>query len=186
MESILPADASSGAIQVLAGSGAPIAEDIGGCAEWQEMTEEYIKPTKTPDEKFDIAHRAFHSLNYRERYWDLEGWSFDWFDIDDARRAIKKALNSPTTRYGRLTVAGISDLGKIVRLVTDPETGQVKEEVSPILDSVKRSACAECGRPDDLKFCTGCRARHYCSESCQQVRGDPSFPGLSLAKMYGL
>lgn len=161
----------------MSGSGAPIAENIGGCAEWQEMTEEYVKPTTTPDEKFDIMHKAFHSSNYRERDWDPQGWSFDWFDIGNAQRAIKKALNSPTTTYGRQPITGVSDCDKIVRRVTDPETGQIREVVSPMLDSVRRSACAECGRPDGLKIFTGCRGRYYCSGICQQVSSDLLFPG---------
>ena len=177
MEDILPEEASSGAIQVLGGSGAPIAEDIGGCAEWQEMTEKYVNSTTTPDEKLDIMHKAFHSLNYRERDWDPLGWSFDWFDLGDAQRAIKRALNSPTTTYGRRSITGISDCDKIVRRTVDQETGRIREVVSPMLDSVRRSACTECGRPDGLKVCTGCRGRYYCSRSCQRVSCDPLFPG---------
>jgi len=148
------------------------------------MTEEYVKPTTTPCEKFDIMHRAFHSFNYRERYWEPQGWSFDWFDVSDARRAIKKALNSPTTTYGRLSVIGISDCDKIVRRVMDPSTGQAREEVSPILDAVRRSACAQCGRPHELKVCTGCRGRYYCSGDCQQVSGDSPFPDWRFAQVY--
>lgn len=184
VEEIVPTETSSGVVQVLGGSGAPVAEDIGGCAEWQEMTEDIVKPTTTLGEKFDIAHRAFHSLNYRERYWELKGWSFDWFDVSDARRAIKMALNSPTTTYGRLPMTGVPDRDRVVRWVPDPETGRVREEVSPILDDVKRSACTECGKPDGLKLCTGCRARYYCSEGCQQVSGGPSSPYLVLAEVY--
>ena len=172
MEDILPVEASNGVVQVLDGSGAPIAEDIGGCGEWQEMTEDYAKPTTTPHERFDIMHRAFHSLNYRERDWDPQDWSFDWFDIGDAQRGIKMALNSPTTTYGRRPVTGVPDHNMILRRVTDPETGQIRDAVSPILDRVHRSACAECGRPDGLKVCTGCRGRYYCSENCQRVSSD--------------
>ena len=148
------------------------------------MTEEYVKPTTTPREKFDIMHRAFHSINYRERDWDPEDWSFDWFDVDDARRAIKKALNSPTTTYGRRSMRGISDSDRVVNYVMDPETGRRREEVSPVLDKIKRSVCAKCGRPDGLKLCTGCRARYYCSEGCHQVSDDPPLPDLSVAEAW--
>lgn len=143
------------------------------------MTEEYAKATTPPHEKFDIMHRAFHSYNYRLRQWDPRVWSFDWFDISDARRAIKKALNSPTTTYGKPSVTGVSDRDTIVGVSVDPDTGQTKEVASPILDSVQRSACAECGRPDSLKLCSGCRARYYCSEGCQKVSGYPPFPAMS-------
>ena len=183
MEDILPTETSNGAVQILGGSGASIAEDIGGCAEWQEMTEDIRKPTTTLCEKFDIMHRAFHSVNYRERGWDPQGWSFDWFDVGDAQRAIKKVLNSPTTTYGRQPVLGVCDRDKVVRTVTDPDTGQTREVVSPILDRVQRSACAECGRPDCLKVCTGCRGRYYCSGDCQQVSDDPPFPNQSFAEV---
>jgi hypothetical protein len=56
-------------------------------------------PTKTPDGKFNIMHKAFYSSNCRE--WDLdpEDWPFDWFGIGGAQRVIKKALNSSTTTY---------------------------------------------------------------------------------------
>lgn len=182
MEDILPAEASIGAVQVLDGSGASVAEDIGGCSDWQKMTEEYAKPATSPHEKFDIMHRAFHSYNYRLRDWDPEGWSFDWFDLSDARRAIKKALNSPTSTYGKPSVSGVSDRDKVVYISVDPDTGRTREVASPILDSVRRSACAECGRPDGLKVCTGCRARYYCSGGCQQVSDDPPFSAVVLLR----
>jgi len=182
VEDILPAETSNGAVQVLDGSGAPIAEDIGGCADWQEMTEEYVKATTSPREKFDIMHRAFHSWNYRLRDWDPEDWSFDWFDLGDARRAIKKALNSPTSTYGKPSVSGVSDRDRIVCVSVDPDTGRIREVASPILDSVRRSACAECGRPDCLKVCTGCRARYYCSGGCQQVSVDLPLKTMGLLR----
>jgi len=129
-----------------------------------------VKPTNSPGEKFD-----FHSLNYRLRDWDPPDWTFDWFDASGAQRAIKKALNSPTTTYGKQSVDGISDRNKIVSVFVDPDTGKIREVVSPVLYSVRRSACAECGRPDGLKVCTGCRGRHYCSGGCQKVSGVPPF-----------
>ena len=173
VEDILPAEASNDTVQTLDGSGAPIAEDVGGCGEWQEMAEEYVKSTTTPTEKFDIMHKAFHSLNYRERGWDPPDWSFDWFDIGDAQRAIKKALNSPTNAYGRQPMIGVPDYGKIVRRVTDQETGEIREVASPVLDSVDLPARGA----EDPMVCAGYRGRYYCSRSCQQVSGDPLSPG---------
>jgi len=143
-----------------------------------------VKSTITPREKFDIMHRAFHSLNYRERDWDPPGWSFDWFDLSDAQRAINKALNSPTTTYGKRSVTGVPDCDRVVHQFVDPETGQVREVVSPMLDSVQRSACAECGRPDGLKVCAGCRGRYYCSSGCQRVSDDSIVSLLGVAEVY--
>jgi len=67
------------------------------------MLEKY--ETGTRREKNDVLSEIFNSINYLDRGWRLVSWSLDWFDIDDARMTVTKALNGPTSIPGRQYLA---------------------------------------------------------------------------------
>ena len=144
------------------------------------MLEKYEKGTRR--EKNDVLSEIFNSVNYQDRGWRLVSWSPDWFDIEDARMAVTKALNSPTSIPGKLYVAPLvegagSSLGfglkkreALVRTVdSDSSGGFFEEVVSTKRDNIRASACAQCGNPNNLRLCTGCKKRYYCSKECQKV-----------------
>jgi len=182
VENILNAEESNGAIQIISGSGAPPMENGNGNRSWLEMLEKY--ETGTQREKNDVLSEIFNSVNYLDRGWKLVTWSPDWFDIEDARMAVTKALNSPTSIPGKQFVAQLvegagSNLGyglkkrqALVRTVdSDFSGGFFEEVVSTKRDNIRASACAQCGNPNNLRLCTGCKKRYYCSKECQKVGG---------------
>ena len=109
-------------------------------------------------------------------------WSLDWFDTDDARMAVTKALNSPTSIPGKQYVVPLvegagSDLGfglekreALVRAVdSDFSGGTFEEVISTKRDNIHAPACAQCGNPNNLTLCTGYKKRYYYSKECQKV-----------------
>jgi len=151
------------------------------------MLERY--ETETRREKNDVLSEIFNSVNYLDRGWRLVSWSLDWFDIDDARMTVTKALNGPTSIPGRQYLAPLvegagSNLGfglkkreTLVRTLDSDFSGGFFEEV--ILtkrDNIRASACAQCGNPNNLRPCTGCKKRYCCSKECQKVSRHVSRP----------
>ena len=155
-------------------------ENGNGNIPWRGMVEKYEKGTRR--EKNDVLSEIFNSVNYQDRGWRLVSWSPDWFDIEDARAAVTKALNSPTSIPGKQYVAPLvegagSSLGfglkkreALVRTAdSDSSGGFFEEVVSTRRDNIRAAACAQCGNPNNLRICTGCRKRYYCSKGCQKV-----------------
>jgi len=180
VEEILGAEESNGAIQILGGSGAPPMENGNGNIPWREMLEKYEKGTRR--EKNDVLSEIFNSVNYQDREWKLVSWSPDWFDIEDARMAVAKALDSPMSIPGKQYVSPLvegagSNLGfglkkkeALLRTVdSDLSGGFFEEVVSTKRDNIRASACAQCGNPNNLRLCTGCKKRYYCSKECQKI-----------------
>jgi len=76
-------------------------ENGNGNIPWMEMLKKYENGTRR--ERNDVLSDIFNSVNYQDRGWKLVSWSPDWFDIEDARMAVTKALNSPTSIPGSST-----------------------------------------------------------------------------------
>jgi len=155
-------------------------ENGNGNIPWRDMLAKYEKGTQR--ENNDVLSEIFNSVNYQDRGWKLVSWSPDWFDIEDARMAVTKALNSPTSIPGKQYVAPLvegagSNLGfglkkkeALLRTMDSDLSGGFFEEVVPTKrDNIRASACAQCGNPNNLRLCTGCKRRYYCSKECQKV-----------------
>lgn len=155
-------------------------ENGDGNVPWKEMLEKYEKGTRR--QKNEVLSKIFNSVNYQARGWKLLPWSPDWFDTEDARMAVMRALNSPTSVPGKQFVSPLvegagSSLGfglkkreVLVRtLDSDLSGGLIEEVVSTRRDNIRATACAQCGNPNNLRLCTGCKKRYYCSKECQKV-----------------
>ena len=138
-----------------------------------------------------FAADNYASVPYSSAY-DLEQ-----FSVERTQRAVSAALDSPaslrsvskhfnhrliededdrTMRAKHVEENSMLRKGQTIvqKPVYDAEgntTGTVLEEgVSESRrDNLGNTACANCGSPKNLKLCSGCRQKFFCSRSCQRV-----------------
>lgn len=180
MEKILTPEESTGKVIVLEGSGMCPPENKQGNSNWKRMIN--LIENGTMSEQRRILDEVFSEVNYVERGWKRSEFDVDKFDVEDARRAVANALNSHGSVAGRGFTTRLSEgntLAEMMRQkgqaikrtpdILNPTGGVWEETISTKRDNLRKSACANCGSPNDLKVCDLCRQRYYCSRACQKV-----------------
>lgn len=173
-------DESTGKVVVLEGSGMCPPENKQGNSNWKRMVNSIENGTISEQRR--VLDEIFSEVNYVERGWKRSEFDLDKFDLEDARKAVVDALNSHgsvagrgfTTRLGEgATLAEMMrQKGQTIKRTPDvlnPSSGYWEETVSTKRDNLRKTACANCGSPNDLKVCVLCRQRYYCSKDCQKV-----------------
>jgi len=184
VEDILDPEESTGAVVILGGSGMCPPENSQGNPNWIRMI--HTLENGGMREQGKILDQIFNEVNYIERGWKRNEFDLDRFDLDDARSAVMKALNSNGSIAGRAytmplggpPVKSLAEMmmhrGQAVTRTYDtasvgPHGGYWEETISTKRDNIRKTACAGCGSPHDLKVCVRCRQRYYCSKTCQKT-----------------
>lgn len=133
----------------------------------------------------------YDSTSYSEQQYS-SNFDFDHFSVMDTQRAVRAALDSkasipssskqfvaPLIRnyegiHGQFS-NNLKRGQKVVRtpVVNDfgiPTRTFMEEGVSAGRpDRPGNTACSNCGSPNNLKACSGCKQKYYCTRSCQRV-----------------
>jgi hypothetical protein len=151
---------------------------------------------RSPLRKRKAVEALFSATNFAEKHPPLNPseYDFDSFDLEGTRQAIQSALDSK----GSLPYASkkfvtpfldmnemnedanvMSRMGRTAKDMkkgtaisqTHLPGGQFWEEGLNISrkDNPRNTACANCGRPHNLKACARCSQRYYCGRDCQKV-----------------
>ncbi|KAI0687800.1 hypothetical protein C8T65DRAFT_129949 [Cerioporus squamosus] len=159
----------------------------------------------------DVCHQCF-SFSLLHRSWNSTRWilgtsrsaitrctspprGFDVFDIEETRKAIRDALDSPAslpwaskqyirpgpaTRMKAVLGQGGQQLRGRARIMKKGQAmshelvgeggGVILEEGrnEDRSDNPGNTACANCGSPHNLRQCKRCRRRFYCGAVCQK------------------
>ncbi|KAJ7161212.1 MM3350-like domain-containing protein [Mycena filopes] len=163
LEKIAPLEESYNRVQILGGSGICPMENGNGNVRWAERIETLTKKSGTAAERRELLSEIYSMPNYGDRGWNrLPKFDPDYFDLAETTQAalLGGALRAPSTR-------------KTTREVTSSENadsfGFFEELKKDGRDSRRATACAACGNPNDLKACSGCSQRFYCSQACQKA-----------------
>ncbi|KAJ7600478.1 hypothetical protein C8J56DRAFT_1019636 [Mycena floridula] len=153
VEEIAALQESYGAVQVLGGSGICPMENGRGNVTWAENLQK-LKTGKPSEQTYRAVTAALGSKG-----------SF---------APGAKVFNMPLTPEGISAGSPRANVSrKTTKEITVPETdsiagGHWEELKKDGRDSSRSTACAACGSPHDLKACSGCRQRFYCSAPCQK------------------
>lgn len=136
----------------------------------------------------EITQEIRHSLNYRD---DMAvrrpGWFYDpyKFDLGVARRRVAEALASRASvpsgaKTGIFPLMNPHDLPQAMGNIMGSQTkglnttytankdfggaGYVQETVREGREPKSVALCENCGKPDELKRCSGCSKVWYCSK----------------------
>lgn len=179
---------------VIDGAGAHPPDGVAAST-WSEMLENYDKsPNCYRDEILEMLYSATNYSSKRR----VKDFDFEEFDLEAARRAVADTLNSKASipSLAKQFVVPFTDeesmraqvathngtLKKGQKIVKTPvldehgvPTGTYLEEAvnETRRDRLSNTACANCGSPNDLKACSGCKQMYYCSRSCQRVSLNP-------------
>ena len=187
VEDIHPVEESNGAVVVLGGTGAHPPDGVAWF-QWVQAMEEINKRPEARKQAIDLLR---NSNGYKSRYVS-PNFDFNAFSAIDAQRAIQEALDSKMSipaASKRIAVPmvpnavpdptgikqGLRKGQKYVRTALKDEfgvpTGSFMEEgvAEKRRDNPANTACASCGSPNNLKACSGCKQRYYCSRTCQRV-----------------
>lgn len=147
------------------------------------------KSVKSRKEALDTM---YDSTGYSSHCRD-PNFEFNCFSVDQTQKAVLAALDSKlsvpgsskhfvtplTLDFDEKTHFYPNSLRKGQKLVRTP---MFREDGSPMhvfmeegvaekrRDNPGNTACSNCGSPHNLKACSGCKQRYYCSRSCQRVR----------------
>lgn len=196
MEEILPVEESTGAVVVLGGSGTHPPAEVTPIrwAELLKSAEKSVYVRKTVLEEM-FASPNYATLPYSSAY-DLEHFSVEETQkaLLDALNS-PASIRSMSKHYDQ-DFTDISGEGPTIRaILAEHNRGFLKKGQTlvkaPVLDAAGNhtgafveeggvsetrrdnpdsTACSNCGSPNDLKVCSGCRQKFFCSRSCQRVR----------------
>ncbi|KAJ6474005.1 MM3350-like domain-containing protein [Mycena vitilis] len=184
VEKIMSPEESSGRVQILGGSGICPMENGKGNDTWAEHIETLTKGK--PSERRKLLADVYDMPNYIDRKWNrLPKFDPDYFDLAETTQAVMTALGTklsyaPGAKMFHVPLApealngmprapgGRTVTSEITRSPNDG-FGYYQELKKDGRDSRRATACASCGNPNDLKACSGCAQRFYCSKACQNV-----------------
>lgn len=175
---------------VLDGAGAHPPDGVAA-SRWSATLRKF---DKSPDRyRKEILELLYSATNYSSKP-TAHDFDFDDFDLPATRQAVADALSSKASvpSVAKQFIVPFADgvslraevaahnktLKKGQKIVTTPvlnedgePTGEYWEEAvnETRRDRLSNTACAQCGSPNDLKACSGCKQICYCSRSCQKV-----------------
>lgn len=190
VEEVIPAEESTGAVVILGGSGTHPPAEVTPW-HWADLLRTADKNNAGREE---TLREMFASMNYASLPYS-SAYNLEFFSVEETQKAVSGAFDSPASlrsmsKHLNQDFTDVDDGGQSVRatlaehnqtlrkgqaLMTFPvydadgnPTGRVVEEgVSESRrDNPSHTACANCGSPKNLKVCTGCRQRFFCSRSC--------------------
>jgi len=118
-------------------------------------------------------------LNIAPSYFDPK-----FFSLEKTRKNLLDALNSAaSTGHGKqffMNLGGMDSndnsspfFGNLqnekVKTSSSPGGFKMTETVSTVKDPRTIAICANCGNPNNIKRCSGCRKISYCSPECQKI-----------------
>ncbi|GAQ81064.1 hypothetical protein KFL_000690420 [Klebsormidium nitens] len=179
VEDILSPEESTGACELLEGSGRCPPEDGHGNVRYNK-TLQILKNKKHPEYRKKLAECG-EACNVTGRF------DFTEFNLAERQQALKEALASTastqsgskmyTTQLGGFG-GNLGDLlrgrvGKGQRVVENLQGFSngptLTETISTRADKKDLSLCANCGKPDAQSRCGRCRVLRYCSKECQTL-----------------
>ncbi|KAF7302904.1 MYND-type domain-containing protein [Mycena kentingensis (nom. inval.)] len=184
VENILPLEESYGRVQILGGSGICPMENGNGNTSWAERLEKLAKSRQA--ERREVLSEIYSSPNYVDRGWSKRAnFDPDYFDLAETTQAVMDALGTklsyapgakrftmpvhPMGMAGSMAMGGKKKTTREVTTAPGNEFGFYEELKKEGRDSRRATACAACGKPNDLKACSGCGQRFYCGQVCQKA-----------------
>ncbi|GJE93652.1 zf-MYND domain-containing protein [Phanerochaete sordida] len=188
VEDIAPAQASTGAVTVLGGSGTHCPQDLTP-VKWAELLAAADRSTVRVPE---ALRQLFQSQNYAHTPFSA-AYSLEHFSAGDTQRALAAALDSPASvrSMSKQFAAMLDGSDRTPRAHDAPDTLKRGQQIvaTEVLDAEGKptgvfleegvaksrrdhpdtTACANCGSPNNLKVCSGCKKKYFCSRSCQRV-----------------
>ncbi|KAK9827517.1 hypothetical protein WJX74_007579 [Apatococcus lobatus] len=190
--SIFAPEESNGRCQVLDGAGACPPEDSCGCdgmGNWsyKKFLQSWAKfrdgGTSASRREFrDLRAEASKALNYKDRLFDP-----DEFSVEGAQQAVSTAFRTrasvvqgskqftmPMSGFAPGAVQAPAQKGNKNILQEDEFEGitgprYLQETVATRRDKGDNTLCAECGSPNNLKLCSGCKKIRFCGQTCQRA-----------------
>ena len=156
-------------------------------------------------------------MNYVEQRYS-SAYDLEHFSVQETQQSLSAALNSPASvrsmskhlsknfsdvYQGSQTMrAFLAEHNKSLKrgqaLVTSTavnaegeSTGMVMEEGLSVSkrDHKNITTCSNCGNPNNLRICKGCKQKFFCSRSCQRVsslhRRDINLVLTFIVRLYG-
>ena len=179
---ILPMEESTGAVIVTGGKGAHLPDGVAWPV-WRDLVADVDKGPKYRAAALEKMYTE--SSSYQKQRRD-PNFDFDHFSVPETQAAVQAALDSKTSLassskqyvfpmvedYEEKSKAfhpGLKKGQKILRTVLPGGTILQEGVATRRPDHPDVTACSNCGSPSNLKACSGCKQKYYCSRSCQRV-----------------
>jgi len=173
LDKIVPLEESNGKVELIKGENSCPPENGSGLPNTGNYG--YAEALKKGKIK---KGKASEALNIAPSQFDPT-----FFSLEKTRKDLLDALNSSaSTGHGKQFFMNLGGMGsndnqspffgnlqnEKVKTSSSPGGFKMTETISTVKDPKNIAICANCGNPNNIKRCSGCRKISYCSPECQK------------------